>query len=178
VEEANVTRVAGDAEVRAATVDDAAAIADVHVAAWRAAYRGILLDETLDALDVDARAARWRDILRNPGTIVAVRQDRVVGFGSFGPARADEDRGCGEIYGLYVHPDAWGSSAGQALIDEMEAELRAAGHEEAMLWVLAENPRARRFYERNGWHDDDGRDVFDRDGSKAAIARHRKRLAE
>lgn len=29
--------------------------------------------------------------------------------------------------------------------------LRAAGHREAILWVLDDNRRARRFYEREGW---------------------------
>ena len=35
--------------------------------------------------------------------------------------------------------------------------LRERGFADAMLWVLADNPRARRFYEREGWHDDGGR---------------------
>ena len=39
--------------VRDATVDDARAIAEVHVASWRWAYRGQLPDDLLDGLSVD-----------------------------------------------------------------------------------------------------------------------------
>jgi GNAT superfamily N-acetyltransferase len=170
--------VADDAEVRAATVDDAAAIADVHVAAWRAAYRGIVSDEAIAARDERTRTHQWRGNLVNPGTLVAMRYGVVVGFASAGAAHREGEEEHGELYALYVHPDEWGGGVADALIEAAEAELRSAGFGEAVLWVFAQNPRARRFYERNGWHDDGGRDVFDGDGSNAPIARHRKRLAE
>jgi RimJ/RimL family protein N-acetyltransferase len=32
--------------------------------------------------------------------------------------------------------------------------LAEEGYNSAMLWVLADNPRARRFYEREGWRAD------------------------
>jgi RimJ/RimL family protein N-acetyltransferase len=35
--------------------------------------------------------------------------------------------------------------------------LRASGFTTASLWVLEDNPRARRFYEREGWTRDGGR---------------------
>ena len=38
-------------------------LARLHVAAWRAAYRGLVPDEFLDGLDPDARAARFRSWL-------------------------------------------------------------------------------------------------------------------
>jgi ribosomal protein S18 acetylase RimI-like enzyme len=37
------------------------------------------------------------------------------------------------------------------------AALRASGFETASLWVLEDNPRAQRFYEREGWQRDGGR---------------------
>ena len=51
---------------------------------------------------------------------------------------------------LYVDPDWWGSDAGQLLIEQAHLEL-GESCDEAVLTVLAANPRARRFYERNGW---------------------------
>lgn len=45
--------------VRFATIDDAPAIASVHVEAWRHAYAGVLPQATLDGLSVDARARMW-----------------------------------------------------------------------------------------------------------------------
>jgi GNAT superfamily N-acetyltransferase len=58
--------------------------------------------------------------------------------------------GVDELYALYVHPDHWGSGAGQALLDRVH-ELLAETCEEAVLTVMTVNARARRFYERNGW---------------------------
>ncbi|GAA4247772.1 hypothetical protein [Dactylosporangium darangshiense] len=50
----------GAIEIRPATVEDAGAVAAVHVGSWRAAYRGIVPQEHLDGLDV----ARGTEILR------------------------------------------------------------------------------------------------------------------
>ena len=40
---------------------------------------------------------------------------------------------------------------GRKLIRAAEEALRESGFSEAMLWVLEQNPRARRFYEAGGW---------------------------
>jgi GNAT superfamily N-acetyltransferase len=53
--------------------------------------------------------------------------------------------------GLYVRPDAWGSGLAVTLHEAAVEALREAGVERARLWVLEENHRARRFYERRGW---------------------------
>lgn len=57
----------------------------------------------------------------------------------------------GEVYGFYLHPDAWGSGCGSALMERAETHLADGGFSTAILWVLRDNPRARRFYERQGW---------------------------
>jgi putative acetyltransferase len=56
--------------------------------------------------------------------------------------------------GLYVRPEAWGTGVAGRLHDRAVEAIRAAGHERARLWVLEENLRARRFYERRGWYAD------------------------
>lgn len=73
----------------------------------------------------------------------------IVGFVGVGPSR---DRGAdGELFTIYVHPGHWGTGVGRALIVAGEEELRKLGHRDAILWVLGDNPRARRFYELAGW---------------------------
>jgi len=57
---------------------------------------------------------------------------------------------------IYVAPDAWGAGAGQALMGEVLQRLREDGFSEAILWVLEDNPRTRRFYELAGWQPDGG----------------------
>jgi putative acetyltransferase len=88
----------------------------------------------------EAIRARWREF---PGTVLAAERDgHVVGI-------AGVDR-CW-LHGFYVVPAYWGSG----VADELhEAALAAmADCPEVSLWVLAENHRARRFYEKRGWRE-------------------------
>ena len=144
-------------EIRRAGPEDAAAIAEVHVRTWQDAYEHVFGAKRLAAITPEGRLARWQEILASGEglTLVAENDDLAVGFVSVGPSR---DEGAqGELYGIYVLPQAWGAGAGPALMSAGLAALRAEGHADAILWVLADNPRARRFYEREGWHDDGGR---------------------
>ena len=49
--------------IRPATVDDAAAVAHVHVSSWRSTYRGLMPDAVLDSLSVERRAEFWREVI-------------------------------------------------------------------------------------------------------------------
>ncbi len=140
-------------QVRAAGPSDARALAVVHVETWRTAYRGLLPDRVLDSLDLDAREARWREVLAQGGTATVAEQDAaLVGFCSYGPS-GDEDAGTavGELLAIYVMPTSWGSGVGRQLHDVALRVLAGNGMTEATLWVLDGNERARRFYEQRGW---------------------------
>jgi GNAT superfamily N-acetyltransferase len=143
--------------VRHATADDARAIAEVHVAAWRWAYRGQLPDELLDGLSVEDREAMWAAWFLDPedrgAVIVACDDDgQVVGFANAGPSRDQGAPGTtGEVRAIYVIQEVQGKGVGARLIDEVERYLRGFGFERATLWVLETNDLGRRFYERNGW---------------------------
>jgi GNAT superfamily N-acetyltransferase len=58
--------------------------------------------------------------------------------------------GAGEVFSIYVQPSWWGTKVGQRLL-ELAHEQLSQRYREAFLTVLAANPRARRFHERNGW---------------------------
>ena len=134
--------------VRAAVPEDAEAIAAIHVRAWQAAYAHVFPAERLAGLDARGRARWWRDGLQSGGWTVLVTED-VTGFVGFGPSR--EAEGEGEIYSIYVAPEYWGTGRGRVLMERALEELRAQGFAAATLWVLEDNPRARRFYEAAGW---------------------------
>lgn len=140
--------------VREARREDAAAIADVHGLTWQAAYEHVFGTERLAGIG-DGRRAQWEERLANPQRQVFVSEHggRVTGFVSIGESR--DEPGKGELFAIYVLPEAWGSGAGPALMTSALEALR--GYSSAMLWVLEDNPRARRFYEREGWILDGGR---------------------
>ena len=150
--------------VRPAQPGDEQAVADAHVAAWRAAYRHVVPAAYLDSeVFAAGRYEGWRRRLHDgrpegfdplDEIFVPVLDGRVVGFGHVGregaPVAEVVSGEVGELYGFYLHPDAWGTGAADALISVCHGALRAR-FATACLWVMRENPRARRFYERNGW---------------------------
>lgn len=140
--------------IRPATPADAPAIAAVHVNTWRAAYGHALPAEALAGLSVERREAQWQQWLtpaQPQKVFVAVERGEIVGFSSAGASRdADAGLWTAEVYALYVLPQAWGSGAGPALWSETCAALCRAGFRTLSLWVMENNPRARRFYEREG----------------------------
>ena len=163
--------------IRTATGTDAEGIARVQERGWQAAYRHVFPAEELDRGGF-IQAARWRERLDRPpagwSTFVAERDGTVVGFTSVGPSR--DERGIGELYAIYVDPDEWSTGTGRALIERAEERLRE-DYTEVTLWVLEDNPRARRFYERAGWSLDGGLKAELRWGVRAPEVRYRKLLA-
>jgi GNAT superfamily N-acetyltransferase len=163
-------------QVRPATGSDADAIARVQERGWQVAYRHVFPAEELDRGGF-IQPARWRERLERPpagwATFVVERGGTVVGFTSVGPSR--DQRGLGELYAIYVDPDEWSTGAGRALIERAEEQLRGT-YAEVALWVLEDNPRARRFYERAGWTPDGSRKAEARWGVRAPEVRYRKRL--
>jgi ribosomal protein S18 acetylase RimI-like enzyme len=155
-------------EIRRASVSDAADIAAVHVRTWQAAYAHVFGADRLSEIDVSRRVAGWTRALnaREP-VFVADDDGRVVGFASVGAC---------ELFAIYVLPEAWGTGAGIALMRAAVEQLRADGCDEAVLWVLEDNPRARRFYEREGWELDGGRKEEDFLGLRVQEVRYRIRL--
>jgi GNAT superfamily N-acetyltransferase len=149
------------------------------VETWRAAYAHVFPAEFLAGLSIDERAALAERLLaeRSETIFVAELEGRVVGFASGGPSRdEDADTAPGEVYAIYVEPGAWGRGAGRVLLERLEEALRGSGFDEATLWVLEDNPRARRFYDAAGWELDGGREIFSRGGVDAWEIRYRKRL--
>jgi GNAT superfamily N-acetyltransferase len=163
-------------KIRLATGGDALAIEAIRVRGWRTAYRHVFPPAELDAMPIDE--SRWRPRLETPPagwtTLVAQDGGDVIGFASVGPSR--DEPGLGELYALYVDPEHWSTGAGRALIAEAEARL-LADYVEATLWVLDDNPRACRFYERAGWAPDGSTKAEERWGVRAPEVRYRKSLA-
>jgi ribosomal protein S18 acetylase RimI-like enzyme len=140
--------------VRAAEAADLLPAAEVRVASWRAAYAGLVPQDFLDAMDARETAHRWSESVAagRSRLHVAHRAGQVVGYAGVGPERdPSAPAGTGELFALYVHPDAWGTGTGRALLDAAIADCRVHGDERVWLWVLEANARGRRCYERYGF---------------------------
>jgi GNAT superfamily N-acetyltransferase len=179
--------------IRAARVDDARGIAEVHVDSWRAAYVGLIDQRVLDAQSVDARESMWASWISRSDAglppigydepahrmLVAIEDGRIVGWATYGPGRDDGTAHLGELAGLYAHPSAWSTGVGHTLIAGVAEGLREAGFDAAYQRVLHGNDRASRFYERHGWLADGMEKTADAGGATALRElRHTKRLSE
>jgi ribosomal protein S18 acetylase RimI-like enzyme len=138
--------------IRTATVGDAPAIARVHVASWLSTYRGLLPDDFLESLSETNYTGRWRRVISEGTSKVAVAQDgaEVVGFASGGRERAGEKGYDGELYAIYVLDAAQRRGFGRELVRAMVEGLRELGLGNMIIWVLRDNRPAREFYERLG----------------------------
>jgi RimJ/RimL family protein N-acetyltransferase len=142
--------------IRLATPEDASGIAEVHVAAWRAAYKGHMLDDFLNNLTVEQKATVWKRALQEPSpgtTVVWEQEQRVVGFCVYGPSR-DEDapiNTTGELVAINFHPLYWRQGLGTVMCRHVLVEGEKRNWQSLTLWVLKQNLPARRFYERLGF---------------------------
>lgn len=137
-------------EIRLVTAeDDLTAISNIYERSWKYAYRGIVPDAYLDGIP----AGQWVPRLSQQGrsSLVALYDGRIAGTASFAPARMESMEGYGEVISLYVLPEAMDKGVGYELLKSAVAGLRGQGFSAVYLWVLEDNTRARRFYERFGF---------------------------
>lgn len=144
--------------IRPAHPDDAPELGEVHVSAWQWAYRGLMPDDLLDSLRPAARARAWKawltgvDADEGFAAWVAEVDGQIVGFASSSDAReADLADGAVELLTLYLLEPHLRTGLGSRLLAAAETAWRDEGRTRAVLWVLADNDRSRRFYEIHGW---------------------------
>lgn len=125
---------------------DVGEVAEIWRAGWSEAHLGRVPDELVAVRTAESFLSRAATML--PDTLVArvtdVAGDHVAGFVT---VRARE------VEQLYVGLAHRGSGIAAQLLKAGEDTIAAAGHRQAWLAVVAENDRARSFYERHGWRD-------------------------
>lgn len=122
----------------------------VHVQVWREAYADAMPAQYLATLDPERFAANWRLRLANPdqdATTLVARDEHggIVGFVSAGPSRDEDPPTHRELYAINLLSRAHGTGLAQRMLDA------ALGDQDASLWVVETNHRARAFYSRNGF---------------------------
>lgn len=142
------------ASIRPARVDDAQAIARVRVDCWRTAYRGMIPDGYLDAMDIDASAALWDRVLSagrgTTSVIVADEDGEVVAFAAGNMLEEPKHALNAELSAVYVRRDRQRMGIGTRLVDAVARAQRAHGANGLIVWVIAGNRSARAFYEKLG----------------------------
>lgn len=137
--------------IRPARVEDAPAIAHVHIESWKTTYPGIVPAPFLASLDIEARTRMWRDELTTgrPIVFVAETASAIVGFVCGGPIREPLEGYDAELYAIYLLLSQQRQGTGLLLTHALATVLRERGFHSMILWVLAQNPAAS-FYKHLG----------------------------
>jgi ribosomal protein S18 acetylase RimI-like enzyme len=142
--------------IRRATVEDAEAIAFVHVESWRTTYVGIVPDAFIASLSVEVRTERWKEQFAAGHSHIFVAEDPsgIFGFASGGQLRAAKDGSTiagydGELYAIYLLREHQRRGAGRRLVQALVDALRTSGFKSMVVWALQENA-AVSFYQRLG----------------------------
>jgi len=150
-----------DVSVRLAWPEDAEAIAEVQVAAWREGYADVLPAEVLSSFDPAAFAEAWRTSVVKPRdarerVLIALERNVLRGFAVTIPSPdPDSDPVAdAEIAELVVHPEHRGAGHGSRLLHACADTLRADGFTRVMTWLTAADDGRRRFLTDAGWAPD------------------------
>jgi ribosomal protein S18 acetylase RimI-like enzyme len=140
--------------IRDAVETDVTAIANLHAESWRSSYRGILSENYLENDVVRDRLGVWQQRYSGAAqkpmfTLVAESDSMVSGFACVFP---EEDAVYGSFLdNLHISPGLTGRGIGRRLLSEAARRLVTNGsHVGLYLWVIEQNHRARKFYERVG----------------------------
>ena len=149
--------------LRLATSADAEAIAELHLASWRSAYRDFVSPGVLEGLEMTPHVVEWRRRVGVPRVrIDLVEADgRLIAFCAHGPS-GDKDApregpDVWEVKNLHVLPSLRRTGSGGRLFDLSVAHARDVGAGAVTLWVVERNVTARSFYEKKGMSLDGGR---------------------
>jgi GNAT superfamily N-acetyltransferase len=150
----HITRFTVEMPFREAHPADCDAIAALHTASWRSAYRGILPDAFLDGPIETERAQLWRERLTtplNPRQYVLLAEEGTALRGFVCVLLDEEPAFGGCLDNLHVQPDLRGQGLGRQLFAAAARWVAATEPGWALhLWVFAANASACRFYDRLG----------------------------
>jgi GNAT superfamily N-acetyltransferase len=138
-----------DIVVRPVRDVDAEALGRVHATCWHETYDHLISKAALEAVSPRRLAELWTHwAAQGPDfkMVAALAGGEIVGFAGSGPARDKDAPQFRELYFIYLLDSHHGSGIGQRLFDAV-----VESDEPLYLWVAEDNPRAHRFYTRNGF---------------------------
>ncbi|HXH69554.1 MAG TPA: 3-deoxy-manno-octulosonate cytidylyltransferase [Pyrinomonadaceae bacterium] len=137
---------------RKANINDALAVAKVHVQSWRKSFAGIVPQEFLDNLKVEKRTKAFEQGFGEANYKMFVAEnsiDGIVGFADFGKARESEFAFEAELYAIYLLREFQGKGIGENLFRLCQKEMIADGFNSMYLMALEVSPY-KSFYEKMG----------------------------
>ena len=134
--------------IRPVRPEDAAALAQIMIAAWRSGFRGILSGDTIDKYTQfpPCQEMFTQLLASGAGTMYLAKGDgQPLGLLFW----LEEENRTARIEAILTCPEAWGKGIAAALMERCVTDAKAAGYDTLQVWPFAENHRAKRFYEKH-----------------------------
>lgn len=151
--------------IRLARMEDVSTISYIHARTWKQAYKGYISQDYLDSIPDDRWVTSFSKAIKDRVHEIAIINTDGIDSGciTYGKARIGAScmgknscgkccDTCGEIYSLYVLPEFWSTKQGYQLTNFALNRLHLYGMRQCYLWVLDQNIRAKRFYEKYGFY--------------------------
>lgn len=140
--------------IKTATIKDSKIISEIHALSWKVAYKGIIPQEYLDDLKDDFWVIAFQNWISNNILTVQLlcENETPVGCIAYGKARDEKFLDWGEIVSIYILPDYWRKGYGHKLLETALTDMKSKGYQNCYLWVLRDNYRAKKFYEKYGFY--------------------------
>ena len=142
---------------RDATIGDAAALLEVFSESFIDTFGHLYRPADLNAFMAENTDGKWRGCLADAdyATRIAEMDGEIVGFAELAPRKLPYDgpEPTLEIRRFYLLKRAHGTGVADELMRWVLEEAARRGAKELLLSVYVDNHRARRFYERYGFHE-------------------------
>lgn len=143
--------------IREATENDSIKMGQVITLSWKTAYAGIVPEDYLNNLSFDDRAKTFsNDINKKSDTdyFIAELNGKAIGALVLSKCRDKDLKDAGEVCAMYLLPEYIGKGYGTEMMRFSVSFLAKSGFDIISLWVLEDNSRARKFYQKCGFISD------------------------
>ena len=142
--------------VRSAEFADMKRLGHIMSVSFRTAFKDFVTEQTMEACAREDNCIALLEGIFREGKV-----HFLVGGDSGMLAWQDAGDGA-EIVAIHTLPESWGTGLGTAMLTEAQRQI---GNKDMFLWAFKENKRARRFYEKHGFHWDGVERISEFDGA-------------
>lgn len=144
--------------IRYATIADADGLGQVYSQSYQTAFRGIIPDSFMEErFTPEKRSERLKsEMVEGVLTNMTVhKDDELIGILTYGiPEGVNLEESAVELGRMFLLPSYWGQNIGAEVLNLIIPMFKEKGFNRIDLWVIEDNVRARRLYERMGFTHD------------------------
>ena len=144
-----------DIELRKACAGDERILAYIQTESWKSAFSHILSAEELGkSTNIDKCEEMYKRVLANPLIHVTIEfvNEKAHCIAAWSRNRSNLGDHIAELICIHSLQDKWNKGYGSIMMHHILEQIQQEDYSEVILWVYEKNLRARKFYEKHGFH--------------------------